>query len=692
MLKFDSSEVCKAIAAIKPYGGIFEVRVGVSTKEIWSAYFEDANTCVNALSGLKINKNCNVYITLQELEPSCDSRVQINKFVYNPSTTSDNDVRAYDWFFIDIDPKRASDTSSSKEELDHSYNVAHKIYGFLKTLGFEEPIVACSGNGIHILYNISLKNDEKKENKTLITNCLNALAILFNDDIVKIDTVNSNPSRVCKLYGTEAQKGLDMPERPHRMSCIISKPGVIKNTQKAYLEKLASYFSQKPEKEPYNNYNPVAFDLDEWLSKYGINYRTDAGSNYTKYILDCCPFDSNHKGKDAMLFKFSNGAIAFHCFHNSCADKKWQDVRKLFDPTAYEKKSDYEYNRQFHSYNRNPQKMKPIPQPIVEQEGKKLFLACNDVLDEKEEEATYVKSGIEGIDKKLIGLRKGYVSIWSGLNGSAKSTILSEIMLNAVDDGNTVICYSGELSAKDFFKWVCLQAAGKGNVLPTKFENLYYVPMDKKRKIAKWLANRLLLYNNEYKNDYISISASIEKCIEENKADLVVIDNLMALDISGMGNEKNDAQKDFVLSLERIAKAHNVHIAFVAHPRKTMGFLRKEDISGSANLSDAVDDVFIVHRVNRDFHSRSTNPPDRNPVLSANDRIFTEEATNCLEICKDRNFGTQDYFIPLWFELETKRLKNDKAENVIYGWEREENGEQDDRVINAGFIMTDAEF
>ena len=40
-----------------------------------------------------------------------------------------------------------------------------------------------------------------------------------------------------------------------------------------------------------------------------------------------------------------------------------------------------------------------------------------------------------------------------------------------------------------------------------------------------------------------------------------------------------------------------------------------------------------------------------------------------IEIAKDREYGTQDFFIPLWYEPETKRLKNTKAEMIHYGWE-----------------------
>ena len=49
------------------------------------------------------------------------------------------------------------------------------------------------------------------------------------------------------------------------------------------------------------------------------------------------------------------------------------------------------------------------------------------------------------------------------------------------------------------------------------------------------------------------------------------------------------------------------------------------------------------------------------------------KATNVIEIAKDRDGGNQDIFIPLWYEPETKRLKNDRAENKIYGWDKSSN-------------------
>ena len=94
-----------------------------------------------------------------------------------------------------------------------------------------------------------------------------------------------------------------------------------------------------------------------------------------------------------------------------------------------------------------------------------------------------------------------------------------------------------------------------------------------------------------------------------------------------------------------------------------MGFLRLDDISGTADLGNAVDNAFIIHRVNNDFRRLTAQMFG----WKADNGIYT--CTNCIEIAKDRDGGTQDVFVPLYYEVESKRLKNDMAENVIYGWE-----------------------
>lgn len=217
-------------------------------------------------------------------------------------------------------------------------------------------------------------------------------------------------------------------------------------------------------------------------------------------------------------------------------------------------------------------------------------------------------------------------------------------------------------------RWMNLQAAGKGYTEPTQFEGYYNVQKKYQLKIAEWMENHFWLYNNLYGNNFQSVIAQFEKKINDDKLDLLILDNLMAFNITGLSDNKYDSQTEFVLSLQRLAKKYNVHIMFVAHPRKAMGFLRLDDISGTGDLGNAVDNAFIIHRVNNDFKRLSKQTfgwKDDNPIF---------EATNVIEIAKDRDGGTMDYFIPLYYEPETKRLKNFLAENKVYGWNKENDG------------------
>ncbi|MGO5421869.1 AAA family ATPase [Mediterraneibacter faecis] len=651
------TEIRKAISLLKTENQLFEVRVIYNSKQMYSGYFKTADDLIKAFNkDIRDYANCNIYITLNSLNEACYSREQQNFFKKNAkATSSDNDVVGYDWMFIDVDPKRPTGTSSSDDQVAAAKEIGNKVYSFMKNIGFYDPLFGFSGNGVHLLYRIKMKNSD--ENRELIKKCLNVLDMYFSDDEIQIDLKNFNPARVCKLYGTQAQKGANTEERPHRMSMVIGDQEEIRINDAKYVKKLADMLPKEEKPQRYNNYQPAEFDLDEWLSKYGLRYRKTSYSGGVKYILDECPFDSNHKGKDACVFRTASGAIGFHCFHNSCADKTWRDVRLLYEPDAYEKKQQ-EYERKIYA----KPKSQPERKKIEEKEGRPVFLTAKDILTMPKSPERFVKTGINDIDKRMRGLKTGYTSVISGLRASGKSSVISEICLDCVEAGNKVAVYSGELSPQNFMRWMNLQAAGKAYAEPTQFEGYYNVSRQNQEKIAEWLSNNFSLYNNEYGNDFLAIKDQLERKFERNKPDLVILDNLMAFDIKSLSDNKYEAQTAFTWSLHEMAQKYDVHIMFVAHPRKAMGFLRLDDISGTADIGNAVDNAFIVHRVNNDFKRLSMQMFG----WKADDDLYT--ASNVIEIAKDRDGGLQDYFIPLYYEVESKRLKNSFTENKIYGW------------------------
>ena len=658
-------ELRKAITQLKSDGELFEIRIVGNGKPI-SGYFRDADTLIKAFDTVDL-RNTNVYITINHLMDALYSRQQADRLLAVKNTTSDKEVEVLNWLFVDLDPERPTGISSTNEELKLSMELAQKVYVYLKGLGFEEPVKAFSGNGYHLLYRIGLVNNA--DNVKLVERCLKALAAMFNTDEVKVDTANFNPSRICKLYGTLAQKGSNTEERPHRFAKIDGDIKELKQTKKIYLEKLAEEIEEEEVRPAqYNNYNPSEFNIEEWMDRNGIKYTTKEGSGYTKYVLDECPFDHNHKAPDSMILKQPSGAIGFKCLHDSCQHRKWQDVRIMFEPDAYEKSNeafDKAIEEGWKRHNRDKKKKE------LNVENGKVWETLNDILAKPTPDNEYIKTHVNTIDQKMHGLLKGGISLWSGLRASAKSTILSQIALQAVNDGHSVLAYSGELTDKRFARWVIQQAAGKQYVREIQKDDskFWVVPKDTQKKVADWTDRNLHIYNNSYGSTYDGLISQIKDKIELEKPDLIILDNLMTIDVTNVDSNEYRAQTAIMKGLADLAKMYNVHVALVAHPRKTISFLRLVDVAGSGNIANLVDSAFIVHRVNHDFKKGYMDEFCKKGTQEENVLLF--KGTNVVEIAKDREEGIQDEFIPLWYETESRRLKNDTTEVIKFKWTTE---------------------
>ena len=107
-----------------------------------------------------------------------------------------------------------------------------------------------------------------------------------------------------------------------------------------------------------------------------------------------------------------------------------------------------------------------------------------------------------------------------------------------------------------------------------------------------------------------------------------------------------------------------------------------DDISGTADLANAVDNAFIVHRVNNDFKRLTAM------TFGWKEDNELYQSSNVIEIAKDRDGGTMDYFVPLYYEMETKRLKNTFTENKHYDWiERKTSYDNSDFVAIDNYQM-----
>lgn len=287
-------------------------------------------------------------------------------------------------------------------------------------------------------------------------------------------------------------------------------------------------------------------------------------------------------------------------------------------------------------------------------------------IDTTDEETIKVKSNTRNLDKYIEGFALGELSVWSGSNGSAKSTYLNQLAIESIEQGFNTLIYSGELTSNRLLKWITNQCAGPDNMKFNSEKIYWYTPNDTREKINNWLNDKLYIYNNISGSKANQIINNTKKYIRDHDVKVIFFDNLMSMDLSEYSQDKYEAQSMFVKELSNLAHELGVHIHFVCHPRKSTAFLRKNDISGSADLTNSADNVFIVHRVNEDFKRTAEDYYSKETV----ERLCVY--TNVVEVCKHRETGIQDCFVGMYFEPKSKRLLDDLNDKRKYRWENKD--------------------
>ena len=269
--------------------------------------------------------------------------------------------------------------------------------------------------------------------------------------------------------------------------------------------------------------------------------------------------------------------------------------------------------------------------------------------------------GIENLDKELMKLFTGGVTLLTGLPSAGKTTFLNQVVLMAMDNGFKTFLFSRELLNGMSKGWFTQVAAGRRNMSATQLPNgndYYVVNEDAKAEITKHYDDNFFIYKDEEENSEDKLFESMELCATKKGIRVFIIDNLMTVQLNQTTADTNKAQTDFMNRLIKFSMKYDVVVICIAHPRKIQGGadIGLFDIAGTQNIVNLATRTIGLKRV------KESEKEDPKSKLFGYDVVIS--------IIKDRIFGSTKE-IPVYYDKIDRRFYTNYEEyDRIYGWDK----------------------
>ena len=245
---------------------------------------------------------------------------------------------------------------------------------------------------------------------------------------------------------------------------------------------------------------------------------------------------------------------------------------------------------------------------------------------------------------KNVRFRPCEISLWGGYNGSGKSMLLGQVAAWNLPSSNWAIA-SLEMPIIKSHKRLLQQVSGT------------YHPSDEfVKEFNDWADNRLWYYDRLDSIPSAVMVGVTTYAAEKLKINHVIIDSLVKCRI---GRDEYDKQMQFIEKLSAIAKQYKIHIHLVHHMRKKENeevMPTKFDFRGAGELTDLVDNVFIIYR-NKKKERLIRQNKAKDEDLNQFDHYFK---------CEKQRYGEWEGVTGLWFNTQNLQFTTQQNKTMLY--------------------------
>lgn len=285
-----------------------------------------------------------------------------------------------------------------------------------------------------------------------------------------------------------------------------------------------------------------------------------------------------------------------------------------------------------------------------------------------------VRLGLSSVDKELTRIFLSTLTVISGRPGAGKSSLLSQLVCQAMEQGFRTWIFSGELPNGMNKGWMNYVLAGRHNIEQkvSKYGNPYLkITSRAVTEINKRYKGQWFIYRDDWDNDIESLLHSMEDVVMREDVKLLILDNFMCIDPLD-SKEELQSQTEIIKRLVKFAREYQVAVVLVCHPRKFDNGSDMDiyDIAGSSNIVNLAHRTIGLRRIyDKERETKDRRMSDRQKKLLKYDVVLT--------IIKDRMYGRQNIDCGIFYDDMSRRFyTSDEEYDYQYSWDQVNHGKK----------------